>query len=246
MTHIVGGYPDLETSAKLIELMDAAGTSFIEVQIPFSDPVADGPTIMAANQQALANGTTPEDCFKLINQVTPKIKTPILIMTYYNIAFKYGLKEFCQRAQAAGVYGLIIPDIPLEEESYEHYLQTCQEYGLHAIQIVSPITPPERLAAISEVASGFVYCVARTGTTGATTELANHLDAYMARVKEHIKLPLALGFGISSPEQARQAAEYGDIVVIGSKVLNLYNQTEGSEAEKLAAVKTFLDATINQ
>lgn len=223
MTHIVAGYPTLKESEKIAIAMHESGVSFIEVQMPFSDPIADGPTIMKANEVALQNGMTTRKCLNLIKKLKKKIKIPILIMTYFNIAFNHGLEKFCKEAASAKVYGLIIPDMPIDEEKHENYIGFCRKYNLHPIQVISPITPPERLRAISKVASGFVYCISTYGTTGTRSKLNPELEKYLENVKKYIKLPLAVGFGISTKEQAKLAGKKADIIVIGSKIINLRN-----------------------
>jgi len=237
MTHIVAGYPSLKDSESIAELMLDSGVSYLEIQIPFSDPVADGPTIMKANQVALENGTSPEDCFGMMERLKKKSKTPILFMTYYNIVFHYGLEKFCKRAREIGCYGLIIPDMPIDEESYDHYLKTCKKFGLHAIQVISPITPDVRLKKIGKVASGFVYCVSRTGTTGVSQKLDPKLGQYLARVRKYLKVPIALGFGISSKEQVREALKNADIAVVGSAIVNL---SEGVANDSRERIRKFL------
>lgn len=242
MTHIVAGYPSMNECEKIVLAMAQLGVSFVEIQIPFSDPIADGPTIMKANEKALLNGVIPDDCFKLIKRLKKKIKIPILIMTYFNIPFRYGLDKFCRRAKESQVYGLIIPDIPIDEEKYENYLELCEKYNLHAIQIISPITTKKRLKKISKIASGFLYCVSTLGTTGERSKLDPELSSYIGNVKKYIKLPLALGFGISSKEQVLAALKYADIAVIGSKIINLCNSCKGN---KTKSIKKFLKNIIN-
>jgi len=241
MTHIVAGYPTLKESELIAQTMIDTGVSFLEIQIPFSDPVADGPTIMAANQQALDNGTTPEDCFKLMQRLSKKTNIPLLFMSYYNILFRYGLDKFCKRAKLVGCYGLIVPDIPIDEEEYDHYLETCKKYGLHAIQVISPITPERRLKKIGQVASGFVYCVSRTGTTGISSKLNPKLNSYLKRVKKYVSVPIALGFGISNAKQVQAACEQADIAVVGTRIINLYNAAKGN---KLTALRSFLNTIL--
>jgi len=237
MTHVVAGYPTIDACEKIVVAMAEAGAAFIEVQFPFSDPIADGPTIMSANEQALLNGMTTEKCFQLVGRVQKKVVTPILIMTYFNIAFRYGLEKFCKRAKECGVYGLIIPDIPMDEEPYEHYIDFCKQYGLHPIQVISPITPVKRLKRIAQVASGFVYCVSTFGTTGARRTTNPHLRSYLHTVRKYITLPLALGFGISSREQVVAALGYADIAVVGSKIIDIIDSSKG---DAVVAVKKFL------
>lgn len=245
MTHIVAGYPTLEESEKIALAMYESGASFIEVQMPFSDPIADGSTIMKANEVALKNGMTTQKCFELIKRlkggIPIPVSAPILIMTYFNIAFNYGLEKFCATAAKAGVYGLIIPDIPIDEEKTENYISLCKKHGLHPIQVVSPITPDKRLKALSKVASGFVYCVSAYGTTGTRDVLNRNLDRYLSKVRKFIKLPLAVGFGISTKEQVKTAAQKADIVVIGSKILNLYDE---AKTDKIMKIKGFLKEVV--
>lgn len=241
MTHIVGGYPTLKASQKIAETMLEAGVNFLEIQIPFSDPIADGPTIAAANQKALKNGITPDDCFMLLKKLTKKTATPILLMTYYNIPFRYGVKKFCIKARAAGCYGLIIPDIPMDEEPYDHYLQICKKEGLHAIQVISLNTPVRRLKKIGTVASGFVYCVTRVGTTG-----MGGVDQMpsLQKIRQFIKTPIALGFGIRNKKDVARAQKRADIAVIGSKIIDLYNTAP--RTQKLKTIRSFLDPLVSK
>jgi tryptophan synthase alpha subunit len=235
MTHIVAGYPSLKESEEIASVMLESGVSFLEIQIPFSDPVADGPVIMRANQVALENGVTPNDCFALMERLQKQTKTPILFMTYFNILFRYGLEDFCKRAQEVGCYGLIVPDVPIDEEPYDHYLETCKKYGLHPIQVISPITTDERLKKIGEVASGFVYCVSRVGTTGSMDGLPPELRNYIGRVRRFVKTQIALGFGISTKKDVENALKDADIAVIGSAIIRKYD-----EKRSIEDIRTFL------
>lgn len=241
MTHIVAGFPNLKKSGEVALIMANSAVDFIEIQIPFSDPVADGPTIMAANQKALDSGTKVEDCFDLMadlyrkfkkNSVAPKL----LFMSYLNILHHYGIGKFCKKAHECGCYGLIVPDMPIDEEKWEKYLKNCSKYGLKAIQVISPLTPVDRLKKIAKVANGFVYCVSRYGTTGQTKSLNSDLHNYLKKVKKYIKLPLAVGFGISEREHVEQVWEGAEIAVIGSKIISLI----GSNKNYLQKIKEFL------
>ena len=234
MTHIVVGYPSLSESETIAKAMIKQGVDYLELQIPFSDPVADGPTIMMANQKSLANNTTPVDCFAQMQALANYrdelgSSTKLLFMTYYNIVFNYGIHEFCKKATELGVYGLIVPDMPVSCEQHENFFAACKQYNLQPIQIVSPLSTAERLKAIGDTASGFVYCVARTGTTGIKTEITVELQNYLEKAREYIKVPLALGFGISTVEDVKAASEFADIVVIGSHFIKLYDK-EGTTA----------------
>ena len=232
MTHIVAGYPSLQASEEIVLIMAQSGVDFIEVQIPFSDPVADGPVIMAANEAALRNGVTVKNCFELIERLSRKtggiLERPrFLIMSYFNILHSYGVEKFCKKAKEVGCYGLIVPDMPIDEEEQEKYMENCEKYGLNPIQVISPLTTETRLKKIAGVAKGFVYCVSRFGTTGATTTLNPKLKSYLGKVKKYIKLPLAVGFGVSSKEHVQAIHKEADIAVIGSKIINLINNSPG-------------------
>lgn len=230
MTHIVGGYPSLEENEVMVELMAKSGVAFVEIQIPFSDPLADGPTIAHANQLAIDNGTTVEDCFQLMERLQKKVATPLLFMTYINIIFNYGIEEFCKRCGELGVYGLIVPDMPFHEEAFDQFLDACKRHDLHAIQVISPITPESRLKKICEVATGFIYSVATTGKTGAREEMDTDLINYLDRVRDFTDLPLALGFGISNRQMVEQALSKADIAVMGSALIK--KTQEGANIEE--------------
>lgn len=229
MTHIVAGYPSLEESFEVAILMAESGVSYIEIQIPFSDPVADGPTIMGANMEALESGVTVESCFDLLEKLVREIgvrglSAKVLFMTYFNIVHKFGVREFCKRASELGCFGLIVPDMPVDEEGQENFIGSCREFGLVNILVVSPLTCEERLSKLAEFASGFVYCVSRYGTTGASDSLGE-IGKYLARVRRFFDLPLAVGFGISSKEQVETVHEHAEIAVIGSKVINVLRES---------------------
>jgi len=242
MTHIVAGYPNIEESKKIALSLVEGGSSFLEIQIPFTDPIADGKVIQKANIEALKNNITPDDCFKLMSDIKKETSIPVLFMTYFNIPFRYGLEKFCKKAKRFGCYGLIIPDIPIDEEDSEHYIEICQENGLHAIQVISPITPARRLKKIAFVASGFVYCVSHTGLTGEDQTFSEGITDYLNKVRKYIKVPLALGFGISTKDHVLIAASKADIVVIGSKILNVYNESE--KKEKTEDIKNFIESVL--
>lgn len=228
MTHIVAGYPTLAESEQIAKTMIDNHVAFLEIQIPFSDPLADGPTIMNACQVALENGTTPQQSLDLVVRLSEYAKevnspTKLLIMTYYNIIYKFGIAEFTKQAGELNCYGLIVPDMPLDATAHEDFYPKCKDHDLHAIQIVSPITPSERIQKIAEHASGFIYCVARTGTTGATNSVNTELGDYLQRIRQHTSLPLAVGFGISSADQVKEVLAHADYAVIGSHLINTYN-----------------------
>ena len=231
MTHVVAGFPDLETTRELVLTMAACGVSCIEIQIPFSDPLADGPTIMKANQHALDNGVTPEDCFKLAKELSEEVDVPLLFMTYANIPHAMGIENFVRRSAEAGVRGLIIPDLTFDEENYA---PVAEKHGLCPIQVLSPTMEEGRLREILTHGRGFVYTTLKTGITGAGSSVGQEGIDFVNRVKALSSLPVAAGFGISGPEHVRQVMKVADMAVIGSHVINLFTE-QGMEA-----VATFL------
>lgn len=227
MTHIVLGYPSFEASLRIIESMVEAGVDLMELQIPFSEPTADGPVIARANQKALAHGATVADCLKLAQTAARTFDIPFLIMGYYNILYKYGLQRFVARLSDSGLQGAIFPDIPPEEG--REYLEAMQQKGLAAIMIYAPTTSPERMRYIAAFAAGFIYCVARKGVTGSETRFTDELGAYLQKCRENTHLPLALGFGIQDRSDIDFLKGKADIAVIGSQTIRVM-ETHGIEA----------------
>lgn len=239
MTHLVVGYPTLLVTECLVKVMEKAGVDFIELQIPFSDPLADGPSIMKACEESLKNGTKVRDAFILASKLSKEIKIPLLFMAYYNTVFRYGTQRFCEEAKKAGISGLIVPDIPLEEEAEEHFIKFCNEAGLKNIRVVSPVSSTERLQKNAQVGSGFVYCTARQGTTGARKQLDPNINTFLKDVRSAFNIPIAVGFGISKKDHLKQLIPYADIAVIGSAIIDVINKSENNAIEK--NVGDFLD-----
>lgn len=238
MTHVVVGYPDLAGTEKLVLLMDKLGIDFIELQIPFSDPLADGPTIMKACEESLRSGTKVKDAFSLASRLTSKIKTPLLFMAYYNTVFKYGVEKFCKDAKEVGISGLIVPDMPIEEEENEHFFAACDKYNLLHIQVISPASNSVRLRKNKQIAKGFVYATARQGITDAKKGLDPKIAGYLKQVKSVFDIPLAVGFGISSRERVNMIRDYADIAVVGSAVLDII---DANPKDYLKKAKSFLE-----
>ncbi len=222
MTHIVLGYPSFDDSFRIIEAMVEAGVDLMELQIPFSEPTADGPVIVRANQKALEGGATVKDCLDFAQKVTRRFDIPFLFMSYYNIAFRYGVEKFTAAMSNCGISGAIIPDIPPEEG--REYLDAMQKYNLDPILIFSPTTSPERMQYIATFAGGFVYCVARKGVTGETTNFSEDLESYLKQCRESTTLPLALGFGIKAKSDIDFIKGKADIAVIGSQTIRIMEQ----------------------
>jgi len=222
MTHIVVGYPSFEASLQIVDAMVEAGVDLMELQIPFSEPMADGPVILAANQKALAQGSTVERCLDFAATVTRRHRIPFLFMSYYNVLFRAGVASFAERMKAAGLCGSIVPDLPPEEAGT--YLPAMERAGLAPIFIYSPSTSDERMRAIASQSRGFIYCVARKGVTGLQTTFSFDLDAYLARCRAATKLPLAVGFGVQDKTDVDFLRGKVDIAVVGSATLRLIDE----------------------
>ncbi len=222
MTHIVLGYPSFEDSLNIVEAMVTAGVDLMELQIPFSEPIADGPVILHANQMALAKGATVKKCLDFAGKATQTFDIPFLFMSYYNILFKYGVDRFAADMAARGVKGAIVPDLPPEEGS--DYLEAMKKQGLSPIFIFSPTTPDARMTYLDSFSGGFIYCVARKGVTGNETTFSQDLEAYLARCRTATKLPLALGFGVKDKADVDFLRGKVDIAVIGSQTIRLIDR----------------------
>ena len=222
MTHIVIGYPSLAASMEIVDTMVAAGVDMMELQIPFSEPIADGPVILKANQKALANGVTVAQCLDFGRAAAERFPIPFLYMTYYNILFKYGVTRFADHMHTAGLQGAIVPDLPPEEA--DAYLNAMRTHGLAPIFIFSPTTADGRMNTIARVASGFIYCVARKGVTGDQTDFSRQIGDYLGRCRAATPLPLALGFGVKDKADVRFLEGRADIAVIGTQALRLVEE----------------------
>lgn len=227
MTHLVLGYPSFEDSYKIIEAMVEAGVDLMELQIPFSEPIADGPVILRANQRALEGGATVKESLDLAKRVAETFDIPFLIMTYYNILFKYGTERFVAEMAARQLRGAIIPDLPPEEGDV--YLNAMEKHELAPVLIFSPATSIERMNYLSTFARGFVYCVARKGVTGQDTSFSDELETYLSRCRKATDLPLAVGFGVKEKEDIDFLKGKADIAVIGTQTLRIVEK-EGVDA----------------
>jgi tryptophan synthase alpha chain len=233
MPHLVLGYPSFKDNLKIIQTMIGAGAEIIEMQIPFSEPMSDGPVILKANDESLKKGTNTTKCLAFAEEVCAKYPQTIFVfMTYYNIPFVYGVGKFVKKAKAIGIAGLIIPDLPPEEGA--DYIAACKKAEMSPIFIFTPTSPPKRLAEVAKVCRGMVYCVGRKGVTGLKTQVDQTLNKLVKKYRHATKLPLALGFGIQTKEDVRSLPKDVDIAVIGTKILTL-------QAEKgIEAVGRFL------
>jgi tryptophan synthase alpha chain len=223
MTHIVIGYPSLRESWALAHRMVEAGVDLMELQIPFSEPMADGPVILKANQDALAAGATVSKCLEFARDLAQQVPIPLLYMSYYNIVFKHGAQRFASEMKRAGLYGAIVPDLPIEEGA--EYASAMAAEGLAAVPLFAPNTPEPRMRLLAEGASGMVYCVARKGVTGAKTDFSADLGEYLARARRATALPLAVGFGLKSKSDVDFVRGKVDIAVVGTESLRILDES---------------------
>ncbi len=222
MTHVVIGYPSFEATLEVVASMVEAGVEMMELQIPFSEPIADGPVILHANQRALETGAALERCLRFTEEVTQRFDIPFLFMSYYNILHKFGVPRFVERSKAIGIRGMIVPDLPPEEG--REYLASCQQHGISPIFIFSPTSTDQRLEYLGEQAGGFVYCVARRGVTGSATTFSDELTDYLRRCRKATPLPLAVGFGVKSAEDVAFLRGKAEIAVIGSQTIRVLDE----------------------
>ncbi len=225
---ITCGDPSLDVTAETVRAMERAGADLIELGIPFSDPTAEGATIMNANLRALAAGTTTDKVFDMVRELRKTVKVPMVFMTYANVLFSYGSERFIAKSAEIGMDGFIIPDVPFEER--EEFLPLCRKYGLDLISMIAP-TSDARAETIAREAQGFLYCVSSLGVTGARSTISTDIAASIARVKKVSGIPCAIGFGISNAEQAAEMARYADGVIIGSAIVSLCEKY-GEDAPK--------------
>jgi tryptophan synthase alpha chain len=239
MPYLMGGHPDVATSLAIAQAYVDGGADLIELGIPFSDPIADGPVIQAAATRALASGTRVDDVFRICAAITERV--PVVLMTYANIVLARGAEGFAAAAAGAGASGLIVQDLPLEEAPAA--LAACDAAGLALVPLVAPTTTDERLARIGERARGFLYTVSVTGTTGERAVLSDEFAAVVARAKAHTAVPVALGFGIATLEQASAAADAGaDGVIVGSRLVREAAEAADPPAAVGALVAAFAQA----
>ena len=215
---ITVGDPDLETTERVVHAAVENGADLIELGIPFSDPTAEGPVIMEADEVALKAGTTTDKVFELTKKLRETITVPMVYMTYANVVFSYGCEKFAQKAADAGIDGLILPDVPYEEK--EEFTEVFDRYGLDLISMIAP-TSEDRIAMIAKEAKGFIYMVSSLGVTGTRSEITTDISAMTDLVKKNSEVPCAVGFGISTPEQAARMAELSDGAIVGSAIIKI-------------------------
>jgi len=235
MPYTTGGYPTLHECRHVLDAFIAGGADMIEMGVPFSDPLADGPVVQASTQQALEQGITPDDVLALAADFSARV--PVVLMVYYNCVLAYGLDRFIEAAAAAGISGLIVPDLPVDEAG--EFMTSCRERGVDPILLVAPTSPDDRIELIASHASGFIYCVSVAGVTGARAALSEQLPAFLKRVRDRTDVPLAVGFGVSTPEHAAEVAKYADGVIIGSRLISIVADAHDIDGAS-TAVENFL------
>ena len=226
MTHVICGYPSFEANMKELEIMDEAGVDLVELQFPFSEPSADGPLFVKANQASLENGTSVDQCFEFMKTVSEKFSFKVLMMGYYNTAYKMGSEKFVQRLKDAGAVGYILPDLPIEEAAELHSLAASNM--LSPILLMTPTNTDERLSQLGLHASGFVYAVARKGVTGQKTVMDDSVGTFVERCRKATDKPIGVGFGISAKEDLDYLKGKSEIAIIGTAALKAWNN--GQEA----------------
>ncbi|MDZ8086795.1 MAG: tryptophan synthase subunit alpha [Nostoc sp. DedQUE12b] len=233
---ITAGDPDLETTAKALQVLDRSGADIIELGIPYSDPLADGPVIQAAATRALQRGTKLEQVLEMLQGITPKLRSPIVLFIYYNSILHRGIEKFLQQIAAAGVAGLVVPDLPLEEAA--GLLQAASEKGIDVILLIAPTSSAKRIEAIARSSLGFIYLVSVTGVTGVRSQLENRVSDLLQQIRSVTDKPIGVGFGISEATQACQVKEWGaDAAIVGSAFVK--RLAEGTPDQGLSAIAQF-------
>ena len=237
---ITCGDPDLETTAKIVREAVANGADLIELGIPFSDPTAEGPVIQGANIRALKGGVTTDKVFDLVRELRKDVTVPMVFMTYSNVVFSYGADKFISTCKEIGINGLILPDLPYEEK--EEFLPQCKKYGVDLIPLIAP-TSENRITMIAKEADGFIYLVSSLGVTGTRSEISTDLKSIVDVIRQNTSVPCAIGFGISTPEQAKKMADIADGAIVGSAIIKIIEQY-GKDAPKYVGkyVKSMKDA----
>jgi tryptophan synthase alpha subunit len=235
---VTAGYPTIQGTLDIVPALVEGGADIIELGVPFSDPLAEGPTIQRSSQRALDNGVTPAVCMELLRKLRSRgFEAPVVLMGYYNPVRAYGVEAFCRDAQEAGADGFIVVDLPPEES--EDFQRECEKNNLRMIYLLAPTSSPERIARVAELGSGFVYCVSVTGVTGARDKLPAELANFVGRVRTSTDLPIAVGFGISQHKHFQSVGRVADAAIVGSAIIDTIDGGDPSEAA--ARVKQYAE-----
>ena len=233
---ITAGYPDIKTTPLLVETLEKAGASIVELGMPFSDPLADGPTIQSSSFEAIRNGTTPDAVFDCIRTIRETSEIPIILFTYTNLILRYEINRFMERLSSSGGDGLLVPDLPIEEAQL--FIKRAHEHNLRMIFLISPLTLPQRIKKIEKMSDDFVYCVSITGVTGKRKQLFEKIKPYLQTVSATVSKPF-VGFGVSNRDDARKIAALSDGVVVGSAIINIIKENK-NDANLLKNVRKFV------
>lgn len=239
---LVAGHPDVGVTVRAVEALAQAGADLIELGVPFSDPVADGPVNQRAYTRALAGGVSLHTVLDLVRTIRARVDLPIVLLSYYNPLLRYGLEAFCRDASGAGVDGVVVPDLPADEAA--ELVSPARATGLDAIFLLAPTSTDLRIQLVAGRSSGFIYCVSLTGVTGARDQLADGVDGLVGRIRRQTSLPICVGFGVSTPEQAQAVAAVADGVIVGSALVALLERPDGVPrmAELVRSIRAAIDA----
>ena len=243
MPFITAGDPDLDFTAACLQRLDSVGCHLIELGIPYSDPIADGPTIQASYTRALSGGAKLDAIFEMVGRISPELRAPILCMVSYAIIFRLGIDAFLKRAQAAGFAGAIVPDLPVDEA--DELAETCRQADFCLVQLITPTTPPARVSRIASKSTGFIYYVSVTGITGERTRLPDDLVQNLRSLREQTDLPVCVGFGIAQPEHAQLLQPVADGVIVGSAIVKrMAEVTEATREDVLNEISRFANTML--
>ncbi len=234
--YVMAGDPSLDKTVEIVHALDDAGVDAIELGVPFSDPLADGPSIQAASQRSLAAGMRVSDVFEVVRRIRKRSEIPIVVMTYCNPAFRYGMARFAADSAESGVDGVIQTDLTPEESG--GWIEAARPAGLDTVFLLAPTSTEARIEVVSRLSTGFIYCVSRTGVTGARDAVPADLKAFVYRIKAHSKTPVCVGFGVSRPDHVRQITEFADGVVVGSALVDIIGE-HGETANLVDEVRNF-------
>ncbi len=238
ITYITAGDPNLEATPEIILELNKVGVDIIEIGIPFSDPLADGPVIQEASQRALKNGTNLNKIFNTLENLKGKINTPLVLMGYYNSILNYGINKFIEDCSHTNVSGVIIPDLPFDEEL--EFYEKLKENHIDGILLVAPNTSEKRLQKISKYATGFLYCVSLMGVTGDSRGPVEYIRDYVQKIRKYIDIPIAIGFGIDTPEKVQNIIDYVDGIIIGSALIKIIDKNKGDKNKMFSEIQTFI------
>lgn len=234
---ITAGDPSLDMTMSLLSVLESAGADIIELGVPFSDPIADGPSIQRSSIRSLENGTSLSKVMDMVSKVRSVTQIPIVLMGYYNPIFKYGVKRFVKDAVELGIDGVVVADLPPEEA--DDMISSARKYNLSTIFLIAPTSTPERIMFISEASTGYIYCVSSTGVTGARNKISDTLSQMVNQVRRYTEKPIAVGFGVSNPEQAKEIAQFADGVIVGSAIVNIIEKYKDNKEHLISTVKDF-------